>query len=184
MSEYWDSGVSLRCSRLRGNTSIPDKVLGDYALSNDSPIPDNFSWLDPSKLAGSARPENERELEGLKKLGIKAIVSLTEDPLDLEVDRLGFDYLSSPITDFEAPSQDQLGEIIQFIEDSISESKPVLVHCAAGKGRTGTVLAAYLVYHGKSAEEAINQVRAMRPGSIEMPVQQDAVRLYAKTYKT
>ena len=64
-------------------------------LDNDLLIPDNFSWLDPSKLAGSARPENERELEGLKKLGIKAIVSLTEDPLDLEVDQLGFDYLHS-----------------------------------------------------------------------------------------
>ncbi len=153
-------------------------------LDNDLSIPDNFSWLDPSKLAGSARPENERQLQGLRKLGIKAIVSLTEDTLDSDVDRLGFDYLHSPITDFEAPSQDQLGEIIHFIEDSISESKPVLVHCAAGKGRTGTVLAAYLVHHGKSAEEAIDQVRTMRPTSIEMPIQQDAVRLYAETHKT
>jgi atypical dual specificity phosphatase len=151
-------------------------------LGNDSSIPENFSWLDSSKLAGSARPENERQLEGLKKLGIKAIVSLTEKPLDLDVDQLGFDYLHSPIMDFEAPSQDQLDEIMQFIEDNIHESKPVLVHCAAGKGRTGIVLAAYLVYHGKSTEEAIDQVRTMRPGSIEMPVQQDAVRLYAKTH--
>jgi len=103
-------------------------------LDNDTSIPDNFSWLDPFKLAGSARPENERQLEGLKKLGVKAIVSLTEDPLDLDVNRLGFDYLHSPITDFEAPSQDQLSEIMRFIEDSIPESKPVLVHCAAGKG--------------------------------------------------
>jgi len=145
---------------------------------------DNFSWLDPSKLAGSARPESERDLESLKKLGIRTIISLTEDPLDFEVGRLGFDYLHSPITDFDAPSQDQLVKIIRFIEESISKSKPVLVHCAAGKGRTGLVLAAYLVHHGKRAEDAINQVRALRPGSIEMPAQQDAVRLYAKKCET
>ena len=159
-------------------------MLGDYAMNNDSSILDNFSWLQPSKLAGSARPQNEEELEGLKRTGIKAIVSLTEDRLEFEVEHLGFDYLHSPITDFEAPSQNQLCEIIRFIEEMISESKPVLVHCAAGKGRTGTVLAAYLVYHGKSAEEAINRVRIMRPGSIEMPVQQEAVRSYAKIYKS
>jgi len=153
-------------------------------LSNDLLTLDNFSWIDPCKLAGSARPESETDLESLKKLGIRAIVSLTEEPLDFDVDRLGFDYLHSPITDFEAPSQDQLFKIIRFIEESISKSKPVLVHCAAGKGRTGLVLAAYLVRHGKRADDAINQVRALRPGSIEMPVQQDAVRLYAKNCKT
>ena len=153
-------------------------------MDNQLSVPENFSWLDSSKLAGSARPYTEEEFEGLKERGIKAIVTLTEDPLNLElVNRLGFDYLHSPIVDFEAPSLNQITEIVQFIDERVANSKPVLVHCAAGRGRTGTILAAYLVHHGASAEEAINQVKAKRPGSIEMPVQQNAVRLYAKTYR-
>jgi atypical dual specificity phosphatase len=163
--------------------SIPNNQRDDK-LDNQLPVPENFSWLDSFKLAGSARPYTEEEFEGLKERGIKVIVTLTEDPLNVElVGRLGFEYLHSPIVDFEAPSLNQLGEIVRFIDERVAESKPVLVHCAAGRGRTGTILAAYLVHHGASAEEAINQVKTTRPGSIEMPVQQDAVRLYAKTYR-
>lgn len=77
----------------------------------------------------------------------------------------------------------QLHDIVQFIEEENAKSKPVLVHCGEGKGRTGTVLAAYLVYHGMSADDAINHVRLKRPNSIENLDQENAVRMFDRSLK-
>ena len=125
------------------------------------------------------RPETEAELRGLWDAGVRAIISLTGTPLYPEpVRRLGFDYLHSHISG--APSPFQLSEILGFVEQRNAEMKPVLVHCAEGKGRTGTVLAAYLVTKGLTAEDAISRVRELRPGSIETLEQENAIRLFEK----
>jgi atypical dual specificity phosphatase len=76
-----------------------------------------------------------------------------------------------------------LSEIVEFIEARNAEAKPVLVHCGEGKGRTGTVLAAYLVSKGATADEAIERVRELRPGSIENVDQENAIRLLEKTLR-
>ena len=145
-------------------------------------LPRNFSWLIEAKLAGGARPESEAELDGLMREGVKAIVSLTGTPLYPEpVNRLGFEYLHSRVSG--APSPIQLHEIIQFVEEQNAQSKPVLVHCAEGKGRTGTVLAAYLVYKGLSTDDAIKKVREKRPGSIENLDQENAIRIFERTLR-
>ena len=151
-------------------------------MPNETALPRHFSWLIESKLAGSARPETEAELRGLRSAGIRAIISLTGTPLNPEpVNRLSFDYLHSHISG--APSPIQLSEIVEFIEARNAEAKPVLVHCGEGKGRTGTVLAAYLVSKGATADEAIERVRELRPGSIENVDQENAIRLLEKTLR-
>jgi len=144
-----------------------------------STLPRNFSWLEPSVLAGSGRPESTTELEAAKREGVAAILSLTGTPLNPEVIRsLGLAYMHSPLPTI--PSTQQLTQITQFIEAQKSQSHPVLVHCGEGKGRTGTVLAAYLVYNGKHADEAIQLVREKRPGSIQTAEQETAIREFEK----
>lgn len=146
-------------------------------MSEKNNLPRNFGWLEPSKVAGSGRPESEEELRALKEQGIGAIVSLTGTPLSPEiVSRFGFAYLHSHIP--ETPTIDQLDQILRFVEQENAQSRPVLVHCGEGKGRTGAVLAAYLVHRGLGADEAIRMVREKRPGSIQTLEQEKAVRLF------
>jgi len=149
------------------------------SLGERSGLPRNFGWLEESKVAGCARPETEAELKALKDQGIRTIISLTGTKLRPDVlQRLGFDYLHSHVSG--APSPEQLELIVEFIEGQKSQSRPVLVHCSEGKGRTGTVLAAYLVYNGMTANEAIRRVRELRPGSIESAEQEVAIAEYEK----
>ena len=142
-------------------------------------LPRNFSWLEKSTLAGSSRPETEAELLMAKNEGIRAIVSLTRTPLNPEIiTRLGLVYLHEPISS--APPSEQLKKIIQFIMKQKTLSNAVLVHCTEGMGRTGTILAAYLVHHGSYADDAIRMVREKRPGSIQTLEQENTIREFEK----
>ena len=51
---------------------------------------------------------------------------------------------------------------------------------AAPVGRTGTLLAAYLISQGQTADEAMDCVRAVRPGSVETLEQEQALYEYAR----
>jgi atypical dual specificity phosphatase len=142
--------------------------------------PTNFSWLIDNRLAGSGLPTSYDEVEWLKMNGIKAILTVREHPLPREwVD--GLEYMHIYSLDLMAPEIDDIVEGVEFIASMINANKPVLVHCAAGKGRTGLLLAAYLIKHrGLDVEKAIDEVRSLRPGSIQSEYQELALRLYYK----
>jgi len=137
----------------------------------------NFSWLIEGEIAGMAKPASTvSDFEFLKDNNIEAIVSLTEFPLNKNlVEEFGFEVKHIPVKDFESPSLEQVGDFLEFARKVRTGGKQLVVHCDAGAGRTGTMLACYLVSKGYDAAKAIEEVRRKRPGSIETLEQEEIV---------
>jgi atypical dual specificity phosphatase len=140
----------------------------------------NFSWLIEGEIAGMAKPASSvYDFEFLKDNGFEAIVSLSELPLsEVLIEEFGFTVKHIPVRDFEAPTLEQIENFVAFAENARSEGKKLVVHCDAGIGRTGTMLACYLVSKGYSAADAIEEVRIRRPGSLETIEQEEVVLKY------
>ena len=142
--------------------------------------PDNFSWLIEGKLAGSAIPTSKDEIKWLQEQGVKSIVTIREVPLDDDwVDEMKYLHVLSD--DMGVPSFDDLKNSVEYVRERIQNNEPVMVHCLAGLGRTGTILACYLIkYEKMSAEDAIQHVREKRHGSIQSFVQEEMIFQYEK----
>ena len=138
--------------------------------------PHGFSWIKRPLLAGLALPRDREDFIWLRDHAIQVLLSLTEDPpFRAFVNDAGLMNFHEPIDDYTAPSQEQLDRCLSVIERAHSQQMGVAVHCAAGKGRTGTILAAWLVSQGQTAEEAIARIRELRPGSIESEEQEECL---------
>ena len=156
-------------------------------------------WVIPGLLAGMRRPyihperrmnqagaltDHYDELVVLHSHGVRAVVSLLNLPNDqLVYESAGFDFLSLPIPDGGAPTFDQVSEFTDFVSKQHAATRPVAIHCQAGIGRTGTLLASYLIYQGESAEAAIGRVRAVERVAIETQEQIQFLVQYAERLK-
>lgn len=143
----------------------------------------NFSFLIEDVIAGSAHPGRgeilEANLSELRDLGFGAIVTVCETPLESgPLDEHEFRSLHLDVSDFTAPTLEQIDAAMQFVGESAHDGEAVLIHCFAGMGRTGTLLACYLVSEGRSAGMAIEEVRRARPGSIEDPSQERVIHAW------
>ena len=134
-------------------------------------------WIDENKVMGSSNPFTE-ELERLFQTGFNTIISfLDENEQTPYYDRekileLGFERFSIPIKDFTAPAMKQYMQFLEIVSLALGK---VLIHCQGGYGRTGAMAAAYWIDKGLPAHEAIRKVRRIRPGALEIPVQEDSL---------
>ena len=101
-------------------------------------------------------------------LGVTHILCLTPDeeiqkksPDYHQALRVGKHYFKMyhfPIKDYGIPSASEIPSLIHIlgeIQRLLKAEQVVLIHCAGGVGRTGTVAALLLVYLGNTLEEAI-----------------------------
>ncbi|MFW6437921.1 MAG: dual specificity protein phosphatase family protein [Armatimonadota bacterium] len=136
------------------------------------------SWIIEGKVAAFSAFVLS-DLDDLEDEGICAIVSLTERmPPELSGETR-FATLHLPIEDMTPPDHEQIETFVEFVDRHVTNGCAVGVHCLAGLGRTGTMIACYLVSRGRSAEDAIDEVRQARPGSIQTELQEQAVRRWA-----
>ncbi len=143
--------------------------------------PSGFSWIEKPLLAAMSRPEDAGDLVWLRDQGIQIIISLTEEPSPRRwVNDAGLFSVHVPIEDFQAPSLEQIEAVLSTVEKAQTRKMGVAIHCRAGLGRTGTILACYFVRQGMGASTAIAKVRQLRPGSVETPTQEEAVQEFAR----
>ena len=147
--------------------------------------PDGFSWIDKPHLAAHAQPGSLEEYRWLREHGVHLVICLSENPPRRDwVNDAGLFSMHIPIEDMHAPSPSQIDLCIASIDKANKNDFGVSIHCGAGLGRTGTIIACWLVQQdGMTAPEAIARIRRLRPGSVETPEQAEAVAEFARRRK-
>jgi atypical dual specificity phosphatase len=153
-------------------------------LFRDNGAPRGFNWIVPGRLAGCPAPgvcaPIDYDMDMLVKVGITRLITLTEQDLDQDVlHRHDLSNIHLPILDHEAPSIGQTHMLLVRLQKMLEAGEVVAVHCKAGLGRTGTILAAWLIRDGGlSADGAIMKLRRIEPGFIQSSIQEEFLHRY------
>ena len=141
-------------------------------------------WLRPGRIAGRTGPNLDPWFpEQLAAAGIGAVVSVNDAisvyPDDLA--RAGIANACFPMADNAPPRPgdfeyccDMLPRVYAYLAKSIDAGRIPLVHCTAGKDRTGLVLCHYLCEaEALTPLDAIREVRRIRPIALSAPGYED-----------
>lgn len=102
------------------------------------------------------------KINHLRNIGFDFFINLTEQKIEGLYDYRKFVdgiYAEYPIQDVMPPnSVEYTNDIIDQIDFAIEQGYKVYIHCKGGSGRTGTIVACWLVEHGHTAKQALNKV--------------------------
>lgn len=164
-------------------TPLPPALMRTVAAARG---PRDFYWLLPGRLGGLPRPgvvaPLTEDLEALRRLGVTTLLTLEETLTvpEAALTAAGIRALHHPIPDGHPPTLAEARTICLELDRRLESGEVVAVHCLAGLGRTGTVLAAYLVHRGGEPREALETVRAARPRAVQTPEQAEFLTAFAR----
>lgn len=157
-----------------------------WPTDSGPPLPSHFHWILSNRLAGMGVPgllgEVSSDLEAIARAGITRLISLTETafPLD-ELRHYGIQGRHMPIPDMGVPAIGKTATLCRAIERDMERGEGVAVHCRAGIGRTGTILASALVWIGRTPDDAIAEIRSIAPAYIQTQSQLQFVHRFAES---
>ncbi|XP_043285774.1 dual specificity protein phosphatase CDC14A-like [Venturia canescens] len=129
-------------------------------------IPQKFlAFTGPSTEIGTAYHPPEHYIDYFTKNDVIAVVRLNRKSYESSrFTRAGIAHYDMFMPDGSAPPRNILNQFLHLAETTVG---PIAVHCKAGLGRTGSLIAAYIVKHYRmTAREAIAWLRICRPGSV------------------
>jgi atypical dual specificity phosphatase len=181
--------------------SAKPEELSEEALSSYSPPPlceeakqyvsdafgpRNFLWLKKGRLAGTPRPglltDIHLDLKALKRVGVTVLVTLTEMPMETGVlDEYDIRNVFFPIDDMGAPNIEDAKKLCYRVSRLLQKDEVVAMHCKAGLGRTGTMLAAMLIWDGLTALDALENTRRIEPRWVQSDDQVEFLQEFANS---
>uniref|UniRef100_A0A0C9R841 protein-tyrosine-phosphatase n=1 Tax=Fopius arisanus TaxID=64838 RepID=A0A0C9R841_9HYME len=129
-------------------------------------IPQKFiAFIGPTADPGTPYHAPEHYIDYFMKNRVKTVVRLNRESYDpSRFTNHGISHYELFLPDGSIPSRKILHKFLRLAETT---DGPLAIHCKAGLGRTGTLIAAYLIKHYKmTAKEAIAWTRICRPGSV------------------
>lgn len=132
-------------------------------------VPFTTTWIEPGKILAGSIPQLPEDLDMLKAMGIRDILTLTRR--DIATYPNFRDWLNTnhflwrqyPIPDVSIADDSTMLGAAELIDLDYRHNLPVYVHCRGGIGRTGMILLAYYVLHrGLTLVQAKELVKVRR----------------------
>lgn len=166
------SFLGLATFLVAGNLAITAAWQWEARTAADPPVEvdvSNFHVVDDEVWRGGA--PGAVTYRDLAANGVTTVIDLrAEDDLEIDIallEELGIERYHLPMRDGQAPAEAEVDTFLRIVEAS---DTPVYVHCGAGVGRTGTMVAAYLVGNGEEAVDAMRRNLEVGPPSLEQLV--------------